>query len=135
MTEPYDAAAELTALAASIAVSLDDERADRHYILEQALARIQDIAQAMRTAGELAARRAATTPRVDTEEQAGALPAVRATREAYAADPGPARMFPHSRRILAGALADAGVSLGGFDEFILDWLAGVNVGTCAVVAG
>jgi hypothetical protein len=135
VTEPYDAAAELTKLARWIDTRLDNERADRQYIAEQALARIRDIAGAMCTVQELAARRAAAMPPVDTEEQADELPAVLAAREAYAADPGPARMAPHSRRILTEALEAAGVKLGGFDRFVIDWLAGVNVGTCAVVAG
>lgn len=56
MNAPYDAAGELTNLARWIDDRLDDERADRQYIAEQALARIQAIVASLSpspAAGEL----------------------------------------------------------------------------------
>lgn len=72
---------------------------------------------------------------VQTEEQARRLPAVRAVYTALEADPGPGKMTPHNRAILAAAFEAADVELGAYDRFIADWLAIWEPATCAVVAG
>lgn len=136
MQAPYDAAGELTTLTRWIDNRLADESASRQYTAEQASKRLKDIVAAMRAAHESSARRAAAMPPVEDEEHAGELPAALAARAAYSADPGPGTPVPHNRRILTGALGAAGVDLGGYDEFILEWLATTsNPETCAVVAG
>ena len=74
-------------------------------------------------------------PPVQTERQARQLPAARAVYAAFEADPGPGKMTPHSRAILAAAFEAADVELGAYDRFIADWLATWEPATCAVVAG
>jgi hypothetical protein len=45
-------------------------------------------------------------------------------------------LSPEQRtQLLMKACADAGVSLGSYDERILAWLAGFEDGPCAVIAG
>lgn len=132
MHEPYDTAGELTKLATSIDTRLDNERADRQYIAEQAIAGIQDVLQAMIT---VRAQANGAAPPLETEQQARELPAVRAVYEAFSRNRGVGRMVPHNREILASACEQAGVQVGAFDSMILGWLAGWNPSTCAVVAG
>jgi hypothetical protein len=111
MPEPYDAAGELTKLTTWIDALLEDEGSSRQYIAEQASAQVKDITLAMLGARELAA--AAAAP-VESEEQARALPAVRAVYAAFNADPGVEKMTPHNRRIIEDACAAAGAaSLSG----------------------
>jgi hypothetical protein len=71
----------------------------------------------------------------ETWKQARDTPAVRAVHEAFAADPGTAKMAPHNAAMLLGACADAGVPVGAFDSRILHWLAGFEPEACAVIAG
>ncbi len=68
----------------------------------------------------------------DTEQQASALPEVRAIT---ALPPGTGQWKAASRGMLTEALAAAGVELGVYDWRILSWLAGWEDATCAVVAG
>ena len=42
---------------------------------------------------------------------------------------------PQNRQLLADACSAAGVTLGTYDARILDWMAGWEDATCAVVAG
>lgn len=71
----------------------------------------------------------------ETEREARELPAVQAVYEAFRADAGVGRMAPHIRRMLDEACAAAGVDLGAYDHRIVQWLAGWEPETCAVVAG
>ena len=70
----------------------------------------------------------------ETERQVGDLPAVQAIYAAFRADPGPGKMAPHTHRLLCEALAAAGVELGAYDHKIVEWLAGWEPTTCAVIA-
>jgi hypothetical protein len=71
----------------------------------------------------------------DTERQARETPAARAVYEAFSADPGAGKMAPHNLRMLLDAIQDAGVHIGAYDVRILEWLAGYEPATCAVIAG
>jgi hypothetical protein len=71
----------------------------------------------------------------ETEDHARETPEVRAVRAAFDADPGPGRMAPHNLRMLLDAVAAAGVQVGAYDVRILEWLAGWEPPTCAVIAG
>jgi hypothetical protein len=71
----------------------------------------------------------------ETERQARELPAVRAVYSAFRADPGVGKMTPHNQRMLLDALAGAGVYLGTYDHRIVEWLAGWEPQTVAVIAG
>jgi hypothetical protein len=82
--------------------------------------------------------RPATPGPLETEQQARALPAVRAVYEAFDRDPGVGKMAPHNFLMLVNACEAAGVGLGSpasYDRQILAWLAGWEPATCAVVAG
>ena len=70
-----------------------------------------------------------------TETEARELPAVQAIYAAFSAGPGPGAMEPHTRAMLAEACEDHGVVLGAFDRRVLDWLAGWEPATCAVICG
>jgi hypothetical protein len=72
---------------------------------------------------------------LETEAQARQLPAVRAVRDAFSADPGTGKMAPHNFAMLTSACEAAGVDLGAYDRTILGWLAGWEPHTCAVIAG
>lgn len=135
MEGQYDPAAELADIAAGIDARLADPTASGLSIATVAAARIRTVAERIRTAQDQAMARAATMPPVRNEEQALSLPAVLAAEDAYAADPGPGKMVPLNRAILTEACEAAGVTLGGFDGFIIQYLARVNPTTCAVVAG
>ena len=67
----------------------------------------------------------------DTEQQASALPEVRAIT---ALPPGTGQWKAASRGMLTEALAAAGVELGAYDERIAAWLAGWEPHTVAVIA-
>lgn len=71
----------------------------------------------------------------ETENQAGATPAVRAVYAAFDANPGVGRMAPHNLAMLTSACEAAGVGLGAYDRRQLGWLASWDPTTCAVVAG
>ncbi len=71
----------------------------------------------------------------DSEREARELPAVQAVYEAFDADPGAGRMMPHNLGMLIEACAAAGVGLGTYDRRIVQWLAGWEPQTCAVIAG
>ncbi len=71
----------------------------------------------------------------ETEREARELPAVQAVHAAFAADPGVGRMMPHNLGMLMEACAAARVGLGAYDRRIVQWLAGFEPETCAVVAG
>jgi hypothetical protein len=139
VTSSYDAAAELTALAASIDAQLADETASRQHIAESASARIKDITLQM--LGAALATRATGTGcgPFETEQDVRELPAVRAIYDAMHAS----RRPPHHRsigdernhRLLCEKLTAAGVELGAYDHQIVAWLAGWEPQTCAVVAG
>lgn len=133
MQEPYDTAGELTALATWIDRMVADETADRQSIAEGASARVKDIVLAMLGARERSA--AAVTPPIETERQARQLPAVRAVYAAFDADPGPGKMTAPNLRMLLDAVGAAGVRIGAYDVRILEWLAGYEPQTCAVLAG
>ena len=77
---------------------------------------------------------AAPIPPLETEQQAAELPQVRAVRDAWHADPGVGKMAPHNLRMMLAAVSAAGVPLGAYDVRILEWLAGFEPETCAVVA-
>lgn len=79
----------------------------------------------------------APIPPLETERQARELPAVRAIYAAFEADPGQGKMAPLNLAMLADACVDAGIGddLGAYDVRILEWLAGWEPATCAVVAG
>jgi hypothetical protein len=47
----------------------------------------------------------------------------------------PANWSGHSHELLTGTLAAAGVQLGAYDHAIVDWLAGFEPATVAVIAG
>lgn len=52
--------------------------------------------------------------------------------------PGPGRVIlsgVQKRRLIESVCTAAGVELGAYDRHILDWLAGWNDSTCAVIAG
>jgi hypothetical protein len=68
----------------------------------------------------------------ETECEALNLPAVRA---AYAAITGPGTGTLECLAILEDALTAAGVELGAYDQRIVNWLAGWEAQTCAVIAG
>jgi hypothetical protein len=44
-------------------------------------------------------------------------------------------MTPHNRRMLGRACEAAGVTMGRYDERIIEWLADYEPETCAVIAG
>jgi hypothetical protein len=71
----------------------------------------------------------------DTEDQARALPAVRAAYDAAHNSPRRGVMTEHNHRMLCEAATAAGVELGAYDHRILQWLAGYEPQTCAVLAG
>jgi hypothetical protein len=71
----------------------------------------------------------------ETERQVRELPAVRAVCDAFGAAPGVGRMAPHNERMLRESCVAAGVALGAFDAQVVSWLAGWELGTCAVIAG
>lgn len=71
----------------------------------------------------------------ETEQQARQLPAVGQVYAAFRADPGAGKMAPHNQRMLLDALAAAGVYLGAYDHRIVEWLAGWEPQTVAVVCG
>ena len=83
----------------------------------------------------LAAPHTAPIPPLETEQQASELPGVRAVYAAFGANPGPGKMTPHNLRMLLDAVGAAGVKVGAYDVRILEWLAGFEPATCAVVAG
>lgn len=84
------------------------------------------------TAAEVEARRSAAAGPFETEREALSLPAVRA---AYAAITGPSTGDLECLAILEDALTAAGVELGAYDRRIVNWLAGWEAQTCAVIAG
>ena len=132
MQEPYDTAGELTALATWIDRMLADELTDRQSIAEGASARVKDVVLAMLGARE---RAAAAAPPIESQEQARALPAVRAVYAAFDATPGEGRMIAGNKRMILDACRAAGISLGAYDGRIIDWLGGWEPEVCAVVAG
>ena len=71
----------------------------------------------------------------ETEAQARAVPAVRAAYEAAHNSPRRGVMTERNHEALCRAAAAAGVALGAYDHRILQWLAGFEPQTCAVVAG
>jgi hypothetical protein len=71
----------------------------------------------------------------ETEQQARQLPAVRAVYDAFDRDPGVGKMAGPNQRMLLDALAAAGVYLGAFDHRIVEWLAGWEPQTVAMVCG
>jgi hypothetical protein len=70
-----------------------------------------------------------------TEREARELPAVRAVYAAFEADPGPGKMTAPNLRMLLDAVTSAGIHVGAYDVQILEWLAGYEPQTCAVIAG
>jgi hypothetical protein len=72
---------------------------------------------------------------IDTEDQARALPAVRAAWDAWEASPGVGRLAAHNRVMLGRALEIAGVAMGRYDDRIAEWLSGFEPTTVAVIAG
>jgi hypothetical protein len=71
----------------------------------------------------------------ETETQARELPAVRAVYERMHVSARRGAAGEDCRELLAAACAAAGVQLGAYDRAILDWLAGYEPQTCAVIAG
>jgi len=71
----------------------------------------------------------------ETEAEVRALPAVRAVYDAFRAGPGVRKMAPHNARMITDACDDAGVTLGAYDRRIVEWLAGFEPETCAVITG
>jgi hypothetical protein len=71
---------------------------------------------------------------IHTEAQARELPAVRAVYDAFDIDPGVGKITAANLKLLLDACAEAGVMVGNFDVQILEWLAGFEPTTCAVVA-
>ena len=70
-----------------------------------------------------------------TEREAREDPAVWAIYEAALTAWQPGALGEGNRRILSEALGGAGVKLGAYDARIVNWLAGYEPTTCAVVAG
>jgi len=70
---------------------------------------------------------------LETEQQASALPEVRAVYEAFDRVPRPGMMTAANHRMLCEAVTAAGVELGAYDHRILLSLAGFDPMTCAVV--
>ena len=71
----------------------------------------------------------------ETEREARQSPGACAVYAAFEADPGPGRIGAPNLRMLLDAVAAAGVQVGAYDIRILEWLAGWEPATCAVVAG
>jgi hypothetical protein len=72
---------------------------------------------------------------IKTRAEASELAAVRAVYKAFDARPGASAMTPHKHAMLMQACDEARIHLGGYDRRILEWLAGWEPETCAVVAG
>jgi hypothetical protein len=126
-----DPADELADLAGWISDRLDDEHADRQHIAEVALAVAETLAARITTDRE--ARRQAAPGPFPTWESAYRSPAVLAV---YAAGPVIADgLAPSNETMLSRALSAAGVSTGAYDRAVLEWLAGWEPETCAVIAG
>jgi hypothetical protein len=70
-----------------------------------------------------------------TEREARQSPAARAVYEAFDADPGAGKMTAPNLRMLLDAVTSAGIHVGAYDVQILEWLAGWEPATCAVIAG
>jgi len=73
-----------------------------------------------------------------SEPEVLALPVVREAYAAAAAEHATGRrgaLGEHNRRMLLGAAELAGVELGEYDRRIIEWLAGWEPQTCAVIAG
>lgn len=71
----------------------------------------------------------------ETEHQAARLPAVRATYDAAHASTRRGVIAERNHRMLCEAITAAGVDLGAFDHRIVQWLAGWEPQTVAVIAG
>lgn len=67
----------------------------------------------------------------ETEDEARAVPAVRAIYEAYRAGRGLLDCAP----LVRSGCEAAGVALGAYDERIVAWLGNWEPATCAVIAG
>ncbi len=72
---------------------------------------------------------------LETEQQALALPAVRAVWEAFDRDPGVGKLAAHTHAMLISACVAAGVELGDYDRNVILWLSGWEPQVCAVIAG
>jgi hypothetical protein len=70
----------------------------------------------------------------ETERQARESPAVRQVYAQFDADPGQGAMTAPNLAMLTEAVNTAGVQLGAYDRRILEWLAGFEPQTCAVIA-
>jgi hypothetical protein len=69
------------------------------------------------------------------ETEADTRAVTRAVYDAFGADPGPGKMTAPVLRMLLDAVGAAGVQVGAYDVRILEWLAGWEPSTCAVIAG
>jgi hypothetical protein len=58
-----------------------------------------------------------------------------AARHIYDSPPGTGAWAAGNHRLLLDACASAGVYLGAYDHRIIEWLAGWEPSTCAVIAG
>src|SRR5216683_344262 len=82
----------------------------------------------------LAARPAAGVP-LETQQEAFALPEVRAIYDEMNASTTRGVMAARGHQMLTGACERAGVRPGAFEDRIMQWLAGFGPQECAVFAG
>lgn len=71
----------------------------------------------------------------ETERQAREAPAVRTVYAEFDRHPGAGQMIAPNTSMITQACDAAGVELGAYDRRIIEWLAGWEPATCAVVAG
>lgn len=69
------------------------------------------------------------------ERAADTRPVTAPIYAAFSADPGAGKMAPHNLRLMLDAISAAGVELGAYDRQVVEWLAGWEPSTCAVLAG